>query len=91
MRVWVGSLGRGLWASAVVLGLASAGQAESESSALFSTKCASCHTFGKGERVGPDLKGLTERHPRPWLLTWIRSSDKMIRSGDAKAVALFRK
>jgi cytochrome c len=91
MSARVGSLGRALWATAAILGFASIGQAEPESSTLFSTKCASCHTFGKGERIGPDLKGVTERHPRTWLLAWIRSSDKLIRAGDASAVALFQK
>jgi mono/diheme cytochrome c family protein len=57
---------------------------------LFKTKCSSCHTFGKGERIGPDLKGVTERRSREWLIAWIRSSETVIRSGDPTAVALFR-
>jgi len=68
-----------------------AARAAPEPAALFKTKCASCHTFGKGDRVGPDLKGVTQRHPRPWLLEWIRSSDTLIRRGDPDAEALFRK
>ena len=62
-----------------------------EPSTLFKTKCASCHTFGKGDHVGPDLKGVTARHPRPWLIAWIRSSETQIRGGDRVAEALFRK
>jgi mono/diheme cytochrome c family protein len=62
-----------------------------EPSTLFKTKCSSCHTFGKGDHVGPDLKGVTQRHPRPWLIAWIRSSDTQIRRRDAAALALFRK
>jgi mono/diheme cytochrome c family protein len=92
MNVQAGSLRWGLWATALSVALVSpAAAAEPESSALFTTKCASCHTFGKGDRIGPDLKGATERHSRTWLTAWIRSSDKMIRAGDANAVALFRK
>jgi hypothetical protein len=34
---------------------------------LFVAKCASCHTVGKGNRVGPDLKGAVERRGRPWV------------------------
>jgi cytochrome c2 len=65
--------------------------AATEPATLFSTKCSSCHTFGHGDRVGPDLKGVTERHPRPWLIAWIRSSESQIRRGDPVAQALFRK
>ena len=62
-----------------------------EPSTLFKTKCSSCHTFGNGDRVGPDLKGVTERHSRAWLIPWIRSSETLIRRGDPVAIALFRK
>jgi mono/diheme cytochrome c family protein len=58
--------------------------------ALFQTKCTGCHTFGKGIRVGPDLKHVTDRHPRPWLIAWIKSSAKLIAAGDPIALALFR-
>ena len=61
-----------------------------EPATIFNTKCSSCHTFGKGIRVGPDLKGVTGRHPRPWLIAWIRSSESQIRRGDPAALALFR-
>lgn len=62
-----------------------------EPAATFSTKCSSCHTYGQGDRVGPDLKGVTARHPRSWLVSWIRSSERLIREGDAAAVSLFRR
>jgi mono/diheme cytochrome c family protein len=62
-----------------------------EPAATFFTKCSSCHTYGQGDLVGPDLKGATARHPRSWLLRWIRSSERMIREGDAAAVSLFRR
>jgi len=34
---------------------------------------------------------VTERHPRGWLLNWIRSSESMVRAADPTAAALFRK
>jgi len=34
---------------------------------LFVAKCASCHTVGKGARIGPDLSGALERRERAWL------------------------
>lgn len=65
-------------------------EAASEPAALFKTKCSSCHTFGKGARVGPDLKGVTQRRSRRWLVAWIKSSASVISTGDPTAVALFR-
>jgi cytochrome c2 len=64
---------------------------EADPSTTFSRKCTACHTYGRGVLVGPDLKGVTERHTRPWLTAWISSSETVIRSGDPAAVALFGK
>jgi len=65
--------------------------AAADPSTTFSRKCSSCHTFGRGILVGPDLKGATDRHTRTWLAAWIASSEAVIRSGDAAALALFNK
>jgi cytochrome c2 len=66
-------------------------RAEPDAGAMFARRCSSCHTFGKGVLVGPDLKGVTDRHSREWLTTWISSSERAIRSGDAAAIALFNR
>lgn len=42
--------------------------------------CASCHTFGKGRLVGPDLQGATERREEEWLKKWIKNPDEMLRT-----------
>jgi mono/diheme cytochrome c family protein len=57
--------------------------------ATFNSRCTACHTYGKGVKVGPDLKGVTERRPRGWLVPFIHGSSAMIASGDRIAVALF--
>ena len=75
----------------VCSGFSASAQDNVESSTLFKTKCSSCHTFGKGDLVGPDLKAVNERHSRPWLIAWIRSSATLIDKGDREATALFRK
>jgi mono/diheme cytochrome c family protein len=62
-----------------------------EPSAVFIKKCSGCHTFGHGDRVGPDLKGVTERRTRPWLRSWIRSSDRMLQARDRTALTLFER
>ncbi len=58
---------------------------------IFNQRCTACHTFGKGVKVGPDLKGVTARRQRPWLVSFVRSSSKAIKAGDPVAVELFRK
>jgi len=55
----------------------------------FNATCAACHTVGGGKRVGPDLKGVTERRTEEWLLRFIKSSQSLVQSGDPTAVALF--
>ncbi len=51
--------------------------------------CSACHQIGKGRLIGPDLKGVTERKDREWLIKFIRNSQEVIQSGDAYAVKLF--
>lgn len=60
-----------------------------EAAATFNKRCTACHTFGKGVKVGPDLKGVTERRKRDWLIKFIHASSTVINSGDATAVSLF--
>jgi cytochrome c551/c552 len=55
--------------------------------ALFKQNCAACHKLGK-KLVGPNLQGVTERRSEAWLLKFIKSSQSMIKSGDAQAVAI---
>jgi mono/diheme cytochrome c family protein len=61
----------------------------SRAAATFKGRCTACHTYGKGVKVGPDLKGVTERRERAWLVRFIRGSSAMIASGDPLATALF--
>jgi len=51
--------------------------------------CGACHTIGKGRLVGPDLKGVNERHNETWLISFIRASQKMVKAGDKEAVKIF--
>lgn len=60
-----------------------------DGAALYKT-CAACHTIGGGKTVGPDLKGITKRRTNDWLVQFIQSSGKLIKSGDPDAVAVFK-
>jgi mono/diheme cytochrome c family protein len=61
-----------------------------DGSAIFTSKCAACHTIGKGKSVGPDLKGITTTEDPNWLKSWISSPSTMVKSGDAKAARLVK-
>ena len=39
--------------------------------------------------VGPDLKGVTERHDETWLIKFIQNSQQLIQSGDNPAIKVF--
>jgi len=57
---------------------------------IFATRCAACHTMGKGDKVGPDLLGVTNVRDHSWLKRMISESDKLIEENDPIATALFK-
>lgn len=56
--------------------------------AMFTKLCTPCHSVGAGDRVGPDLAGVTERRPREWLTEFIMYPDRMRQRKDPDTVAL---
>ena len=58
---------------------------------LFLSKCSSCHTIGQGDKLGPDLAGVTDRRERAWLTRYVSAPDEMLSAGDPIATALFNK
>ena len=56
--------------------------------ALFVKACASCHTIGQGDLVGPDLAGVTARRDRAWLSRFLQAPNVMRAQQDPIAVAL---
>jgi protein SCO1/2 len=61
---------------------------EEPGQAVFRRLCAPCHTVGVGDRVGPDLYGVTERRDRDWLVRFLRFPEKMRAEGDPIALAV---
>jgi protein SCO1 len=59
--------------------------------AMFKKICAPCHTIGVGDRVGPDLQGITARRENAWLSSYIRNPLKMRAQNDPTALALAAK
>jgi protein SCO1 len=58
---------------------------------LFNRACSTCHSIGKGDKIGPDLAGVSTRRDRDWLKKFISRPDKVRESGDKTAVELFEK
>lgn len=63
---------------------------QQEGRKLFELNCTACHTIGEGVRVGPDLKGVTERRDRAWLKRFILEPDRVLREGDPIARAMLQ-
>ena len=59
--------------------------------AMYKKICAPCHTIGVGDRVGPDLRGVTERRDRAWLASYIRNPAAMLARDDPAARELAAK
>jgi protein SCO1 len=58
---------------------------------LFVSKCSACHTLGQGDKVGPDLAGVTDRRDHAWLTRYVSAPDEVLGAGDPIATALFNK
>ncbi len=58
---------------------------------IFASQCAACHTIGHGDKIGPDLLGVTNVRDRKWLERFITEPDKVLAEKDPIAVALFKK
>ena len=55
---------------------------------LFANRCAACHNFGKGAELGPDLKGITDRRERDWIINYLAEPKKMRARKDPIALEL---
>src|SRR6266702_4571817 len=58
---------------------------------FFQSQCSVCHSIGQGDKMGPDLAGVTARRDRAWLARYIMMPDKILAAGDPIATALFEK
>jgi mono/diheme cytochrome c family protein len=56
----------------------------------FRQNCINCHTIGGGRLTGPDLKGVTERQQRDWLIKFIQAPKAVIDGGDPYAQELLQ-
>ncbi|TMB06437.1 MAG: c-type cytochrome [Deltaproteobacteria bacterium] len=56
---------------------------------LFRSRCAACHTVGKGDGIGPDLAGVTTRRDHCWVARYVAEPDRVLADGDPIATELF--
>ena len=61
---------------------------ETTPSAYFDQNCSACHTIGTGASVGPDLKNVTQRAPRHWLVEFIHDPEAKIAAKDPYAIKI---
>ena len=69
--------------------LAGGGTALAQDAApFFRQNCMACHTIGGGRLTGPDLKDVTARKDRAWLVRFIQDPKAVIDAGDPYAATL---
>lgn len=55
---------------------------------LFNSLCAACHK-PYDKLIGPALNGVTSRHSKEWIHSWVHNNQELIANGDAEAVAIY--
>lgn len=68
--------------------LAAAQVSAQDPAQFFRQNCASCHTVGGGRMTGPDLKGVSARQDRAWLIEFLLGPQAAIERGDPYALKL---
>jgi len=46
----------------------------------FELKCLACHSIGGGDKLGPDLHGVTQRRDEAWLTRWMKNPEEMLQT-----------
>lgn len=87
MKAWLKLVSMLIW----LTGAALAQAPPPPGAALFEQRCYSCHNIGDGDKIGPDLKGATERRSKDWLHNFIPSPTILNSKGDPTATELFKK
>lgn len=59
-----------------------------EGKTIFAARCASCHNVNK-VLTGPALAGVHERRSIDWIVSFVKSSQSMVKGGDKDAIAIF--
>ena len=63
----------------------------SKAGELYQSRCASCHSLGNKDGIGPGLSGITNRRDKVWLVRWLKEPDKMLAEKDPIALDLYNR
>jgi len=58
---------------------------------LFGRDCIACHTIGHGDKIGPDLAGVTRVRDHQWLMRMIQYPEQLLDGKDPIATSLLKK
>ncbi|WP_161808496.1 SCO family protein [Methyloglobulus morosus] len=58
---------------------------------LYRFRCASCHSLGKEDGLGPGLQGVAKVREKAWLRRWIKEPDKLLAEKDPIAIDLYNR
>jgi len=58
---------------------------------LYGRDCIACHTIGHGDKIGPDLMGVTRSRDHDWLVRMIQNPEQLLNGQDPIATALLKK
>jgi mono/diheme cytochrome c family protein len=78
-------------AAVLWISLTAPGEPADPAAQLFSARCSTCHNVGQGDKVGPDLLGVTQRREKAWFSSFVRGPGAAIDRGDPVATALLAK
>lgn len=58
---------------------------------LFRFRCASCHSLGKQDGLGPGLQNVTSIRSKDWLSRWLKAPDELLKNKDPIALSLYNR
>jgi mono/diheme cytochrome c family protein len=79
---------RGLMVAVMLCAVASPRSHAQDMVSYYRQNCMSCHTIGGGRLAGPDLKDVTARQDREWLISFILDPQAKLNTGDPYAQQL---
>jgi len=84
---WRRALAAGVATLVAALLTASPARAQ-DAATYFQQNCAACHTIGGGRLTGPDLKDVSSRKDRAWLIRFVQNPKALIDAGDPYAAQI---
>ena len=81
--------GRCVLVATLILAVATGSRAQ-DTDDYFRQNCLNCHTIGGGPLTGPDLKDVSARQDREWLIKFMMNPKEVLDSGDQYAAKILQ-